>query len=110
MIVIEDSDLERVESLGSFLEEHGIPCRIEEAEVDGAKVKRFQYYVCVGEKDLERAQELRHEHLLIENPEIAEEFGALPTIDQCPACGSRVSPESAECPSCGLALDPGPAE
>ena len=110
MIVIEDRDLERVESLGRFLEEHGIPSRIEESEVEGAKIKHFHYYVCVADEDLERAQELRHEHLLIENPEIAEAFGALPTIDQCPACGSRVSPESAECPSCGLALDPAPAE
>lgn len=102
----QETGLGRAESLASFLEEHGVPCRIEVSEMDELKFRSSSYLVCVAEEDLERAQELRHEHLLIENPEIAEELDAfLPEIDQCPACGSRVSPENAECPSCGLALD-----
>lgn len=105
MVLLQDARLDRVESLGSFLEEHGIPCRIEELEVEGAKVKRFDYYLCVGDEDVERAEELRHEHLLIENPEFADAFRELPPVDQCPACGSRVPPASADCPSCGLTLD-----
>jgi hypothetical protein len=103
-VLLQDNHLERAESLGIFLEEHGIPCRIEASEIVPSKVKRFSYFVCVAEGDLDRALALRHEHLLIENPDLAAEFSALPTIDQCPACGARVSPASAECQSCGLVL------
>lgn len=101
----QETDLGRAESLASFLEEHGIPCRIEVSEVDELKFRHSTYLICVAEEDLERASGLRHEHLLIENPEIAEELDAfLPEIDQCPACGSRVSPDNPECPSCGLTV------
>jgi hypothetical protein len=99
------AELGVAESLCSFLEEHGISCRIEVSEVEELRSRRSTYLVCVAEEDLDRACELRHEHMLIENPEIAEEFGGPPEIDQCPACGSRVSPENAECPSCGLVLE-----
>ena len=102
----QETGLGRAESLASFLEEHGIPCRIEVSEVDELKFRHSAYLICVADVDLERASELRHEHLLIENPEIAEELDtSLPEIDQCPACGSRVSADSSECPSCGLVLD-----
>jgi len=103
--LIQDDNLEKAESLGNFLEEHGIPCRIEASEIPGTRLKRCSYSVCVAEENLNRAIDLRHEHLLSENPEIAEEFGDFTAIDQCPACGSQVSPESAECPSCGLVLE-----
>jgi predicted amidophosphoribosyltransferase len=102
----QETGLGRAESLASFLEEHGIPCRIEVSEVDELRSRQFYYLICVPEEDVERAFELRHEHLLIENPEIADELDALlPEIEQCPACGSRVSPDNPDCPSCGLTLD-----
>ena len=105
--LVQEINLGRAESLCSYLEEHGISCRIEVSEVEEIQFKgaTCSYLVCVAEEDLGRACELRHEHLLIESPEIADDFGDLPAIDQCPACGSRVSTESAECPSCGLTLE-----
>lgn len=104
-VVVRSGELEWAESFGSFLAQHGIPWRLEIYDRSDSTRRRVRYEVCVSERDLERALELEQEHLLLENPELAEEFIALPSTDQCPACGSRVSPERSECPSCGLALD-----
>jgi hypothetical protein len=104
-IAVRGGDLQWAESFGSFLEEHGIPWRLEVIERTEFPTKRFYYFVHVAEGDLGRAVELDQEYLLLENPGLAAEFIDLPSTDQCPACGSRVSPESAECQSCGLALN-----
>jgi hypothetical protein len=87
--------------LGIFLEERGIPCSLEEAE---RRPTSTLYRLWVGEdavwrdiEDLRReftAQQTRGESLA----------GSLPAADECPACCSKVPPESTECPACGLVL------
>lgn len=107
-VLARSEDLHSLERLGSFLEEHGIPWRLEVPEENRFSPIRYHYYsIRVEEGDLDRARELQQEYLLIENPDLAAELIDLPSIDQCPACGSRVSPERSECPICGLALDGG---
>lgn len=103
--VVRGGELEWAKSFGSFLEEHGIPWRLEVEKAEHSD--RLSYWVHVAERDLDRARELEQEHLLLENPVLAAEFRELelPSADQCPACGSPVSMDSSECPSCGLALD-----
>jgi hypothetical protein len=103
--VVRGGQLGWAQSFGSFLEEHGMPWRLDVPERSIVPEKRPPYYVCVAEKDLERARELADEHARVDNPAIAAEFTALPSVDQCPACGSPALLNSPECPSCGLVLD-----
>jgi hypothetical protein len=92
-----------VKKLEGVLAKNGIPCRL---DVHDPKERPTRTYgVWVAEADLERAVELEHELLRSEVPDWDETFPALPSADECPACGSRVSSEDAECPSCGLALE-----
>ena len=104
-VVSRSRDLRDAETLGDFLEEHGIPWRIEVSETEIASKKRFFYEVCVTGENLDRAAELEQELLFRQMPELEAAHNDPPTIDQCPACGSRVSPENEECPDCGLALN-----
>ena len=103
-VVVKGGDLQWAENFGNFLEEHGIPWRIEVSDRSGPYRKPISCAVQVAEKDLYRAHELEQQYLLLENPALAAEFITLPSIEQCPACGSQVSPESSECQSCGLTL------
>jgi hypothetical protein len=103
---VRSDTLEWAESFGSFLEEHGIPWTLEVLpELRASKYRRdFGYCVCVREEDRYRAHELEQEHLLLENPGLAEEYTELPAGNQCPVCGSLTSPDKPECPGCGLVL------
>jgi hypothetical protein len=101
---VRSGTLEWAEGFGSFLEEHGIPWRLEVLKESRFPKQHFYHYVCVAQGDLDRAWELEQEYLRQENPGLAEELVDLSSTDQCPACGSRVLEESIECRSCGLSL------
>lgn len=104
-MVVRSDALQWAESFGSFLDERGIPWRIEVKDLEISGRRHYLYSVCVAASDLDRAIELEQEHLLLENPALAAELIDLPSTDQCPACRSLISQESSECRSCGLALD-----
>jgi len=100
-VVLRTTTLGWATMLGEFLKDEGIPIRIEATEVSA---KGARYCVCVAEGDLHRAREVDNEVILRELGDGADAFVELPSIDQCPACGARVSLDSAECPSCGLVV------
>lgn len=104
-VAVRSGLLEWAENFGDFLEEHGVPWRLEQEISEIPKFRDIRYLVQVRERDLERARELEQEYLLLENPDLAAELTELPTTDRCPACGSPVSLDRSECPSCGLSLD-----
>lgn len=99
--ILRDDDFDGVQSLGVFLEENGVPCRIESLERMG---RHLRYAVCVAESDYDRATELDREHFRRRVPDVDPSFGHLPATDQCPACGSRLTSHDVECPGCGLVV------
>lgn len=100
--ILRDDYLDGAQSLGRFLEENGIACRID--RLDGAG-HHLRYAVCVSQGDYDRALELDREHIRQLVPDADPSFGELPSTDQCPACGAWLSSHEAECPGCGLVLE-----
>ncbi|HEX7184175.1 MAG TPA: hypothetical protein VF756_20270 [Thermoanaerobaculia bacterium] len=104
--ILRDDYLDGAQSLGRFLEEHGIACRIDPV---GDPIYH-RYGVCVAADDYDRAKELDREHMLQLVPDADPSFGELPSTDQCPACGAWLSSHEVECPGCGLVVGSTDAE
>ncbi|HEX5759140.1 MAG TPA: hypothetical protein VF121_08095 [Thermoanaerobaculia bacterium] len=96
-------DLQAATELAVFLEERGVPCRVDSTQ----PARRRHYHVLVAPEDQERARALDREHLAAVVPE-GEAVMTEPPPGHCPACGSRVPDEVLECPDCGLVVDGGP--
>ena len=94
------------------MEERGIPCSLEEAEDLGIITL---YHLWVAKEDAGQSFEDLQREFMTQKTHGESLAAALPSIDECPACHSQVSPDAKECPSCGLALsysgeEPGSSE
>jgi hypothetical protein len=100
-------------SLSEYLVEAGIPHRVQAAESDeeeGSRRKPGQnlpYGVFVLAEHAQQAAQIDLDHTDRQIPDIPEDFGQTEiSADDCPACGTSISPTATECSDCGLTLLP----
>ncbi|NRA07664.1 MAG: hypothetical protein HRU02_05845 [Myxococcales bacterium] len=101
------------QALSQRLSEAGISHRIEAVpdEARGESVRGepdalLPYGVWVREADLPAAREVDENFLRSQIPDLPEDLSAHEPAgdEQCPACGTAVSPNAQECSDCGLVL------
>jgi hypothetical protein len=97
----ESEDVLYLLAWGTFLEERGIPCSLEEAERGPQSIR---YRLWVAEEDARRDFEKLQREFTARQTRGESLVDASPSSDECPACYSKVPPENTECPSCGLVL------
>lgn len=101
-VSLRQGELQWLEELHAVLLDSRISSKIL-ADPNCGKGCRPVWHLLVSRRDAERAHHRLEEYFSEIHPE-ARETQERMSQGQCPACGTSVSPDTAECPDCGLVL------